>query len=396
MKKRSKDVAREEKTSTRNRISASFKVGAVALAFLVIGYQAALFIRSAAVTRLVSHRDAPDTVFVIDEALARRVLGDGLPDLTPASPTSASATTGPTSSGSGPSLAAPNDHPVIPSASSVIPNASPVIPSDHSVIPSGAKESSPVIPSASPVIPSASPVIPSGAKESSSASGGRGRVVVRRSAAHSPAAEAARASASPRRTESFPFNPNTISLSDLQRLGFSERQAQSIINYREKGGRFRRPTDFAKSYVVADSVFRRLEPYIRIPKIDINSADSTALETLPGIGPYYASKIVEYRGQLGGYSYAEQLMDLYRFDREKYDALADLISVGPSEPYPLWTLPEKELEKHPYISKYAAHGVVLYRENNPRELWTVDGLLAAGVLRPEDASRLARCRLAEP
>lgn len=331
MKKRRGSEEREDKTSTRSRIPASFKVGAIALAFLVIGYQAALFIHSAAVTRLVSHRDAPDTVFVVDEGLARRVLGGGEP-----------------------------------------------------AIPGGAEES-----------PGGAKGSYGGAANESAEGRGGGRMAVRRDAPHSPAAEAARASV-PRRTESFPFDPNTVSLSDLMRLGFSERQAQSIINYREKGGRFRRPEDFAKSYVVADSVYKRLKPYIRIPKIDLNSADSTALETLPGIGPYYASKIIEYRDRLGGYSYPEQIMDLYRFDRDRYNALKDLITIGPSEPYPIWTLPEKDLEKHPYIGRYAAHGVVLYRDNNPREIWTVDGLLEAGVLRPEDAARLARCRLEKP
>ena len=332
-------MEREEKTSSHNRISATFKVGAIALAFLVIGYQAALFIRSASLTRLVSHRDAPDTVFVVDEDLARRVLGD--------------------------------DGTVIPGEDSFVGLRPPQ--NDSIVIPSGAKGSS-----------------------SGGGRGAGGRVIVRRDAPHSLAAEAARSAAASRRVETFPFNPNTVSLSDLMRLGFSEKQAQSIINYRESGGQFRRPADFAKSYVVADSVFQRLEPYIRIPKIDLNSADSTALDALPGIGPYYAAKIVEHRAELRGYSYPEQLMDIYRFDQEKYDGLKDLISVGPSEPYPLWTLPEEELEKHPYIGKYAAHGVVLYRENNPREAWTVEGLGRAGVLRPADAARLARCRLAEP
>jgi DNA uptake protein ComE-like DNA-binding protein len=180
------------------------------------------------------------------------------------------------------------------------------------------------------------------------------------------------------------------------RLGFSGKQAQSIINYRESGGHFRRPSDFAKSYVVADSVFRRLEPFIRIPKVDLNAADSVALDALPGIGPYYAVRIVEHRTELGGYSYPEQLMDIYRFDQEKFDALKDLISVSPPEPYALWTLSEEELEKHPYIGKYAAHGIVLYRDNNPKELWTVEGPRRAGVLRPADAARLARCRIAEP
>lgn len=313
-------MEREKKTSSHSKVSASFKVGAIALAFLVIGYQAALFIRSAAVTRLVSHRDAPDTVFVVDETIARRVL-DGYPSAATDPPSSA----GPDSSG----------------------------PAAH------------------------------------------GRVTVRRDAPHSEAAESARASV-PRRVETFPFNPNTISLSDLMRLGFSERQAQSIVNYREKGGHFHRPEDFAKSYVVADSVFRRLEPFIRIPKVDLNAADSVALDALPGIGPYYAAKIIEHREELRGYSYTEQLMDIYRFDNEKYDALKDLVTAGASDPYPLWTLPEEELKKHPYIGQYAAHGIVLYRENNPPELWTVEALGRAGVLKPEDAGRLARCRIEAP
>ena len=314
-------MGKEEKTSSHSRITASFKAGAIALAFLVIGYQSALFIRSAAVARLVSHRDAPDTVFVIDESLARRLISEDSAQ--------------PSSSTSSP----PSDQPTSES--------------------------------------------------------GR-RVIVRHNAPHSAAADAVVAAAVPRRTESFPFNPNTVSLSDLQRLGFSERQAQSIINYREKGGRFHRPSDFAKSFVVSDSVYRRLEPYIRIPKVDLNAADSTALDALPGIGPYYAAKILEYRSSLCGFSYPEQLMDIYRFDKDKFDALKDLVTVGPSEPYPLWTLPEDELRRHPYIDSGAAHGIVLYREHNPSERWTVDGLKAAGVLRPADADRLARCRIAAP
>lgn len=330
--KRRENAAREEKTSSRNRISASFKVGAVALAFLIIGFQSALFIRRAAVLRIASHRDAPDTVYVVDDDVARRVLGDGAAG----------------------AAAPPGSEAVDPFEGGQMAGAN--------------------------------------GGRTASAGGGRGGVIVRRNAPHSPAVEAAL----PHRVESFPFNPNTVSLSDLMRLGFSERQAQSIINYREKGGRFRRPSDFAKSYVVADSVFKRLEPFIRIPKVDLNAADSAALDALPGIGPYYASKIIEHRIKLQGFSYPEQLMDIYRFDQEKYDALKDLVTVGPSEPYPLWSLPEEELEKHPYIGRYGAHGVVLYRDNNPRELWSAAALGAASVLRPEDAARLARCRLADP
>ena len=229
-----------------------------------------------------------------------------------------------------------------------------------------------------------------------SRSGGRqSSETLRRNAPHSGYVQQVRRAT--RRVESFRFNPNTVSVEDLIRLGFSEKQAQAIDNYRTKGGRFRRKADFAKSFVVADSVFRRLEPFIDIPRVDLNRADSAALDALPGIGPYYAAKIVGYRAELGGYSYPEQLMDLYRFDREKYDALQDLVFCSKPAPYALWTLPADSLRKHPYIrSRQAARAIVLFRENTPREEWTVQALSAAGILPEEDARRLSRCVIAEP
>lgn len=300
----------EGKKNTRT-LSASFVTGAIALVFLIIGYEVAVFVHKAAVTRIEAGRDHPDTVFVFVEA------GDTL-------------------------------------------------------APAGL-----------------------GMTEEMSSRGQRPRVsqatVVRHNATHSPVVEAVRART--RRVETFRFNPNTVSVADLQRLGFSEKQAQSIDNYRQKGGRFRRPEDFAKSYVVADSVYDRLAPYIDIPKLDINKADSTALLDLPGIGPYFAGKIVSYRNSLRGYSAKEQLMEIYHFDREKFDGLKDLISCSQPEPYSIWTLTEDELSKHPHISRTEAHAIVLYREHHRPEECTLDGLKKAGVLSEEHAGKLSICRL---
>ena len=291
--------------------AASFKVGAIALAFLILGYQTALFVTRAAGLKLAANRDRPDTVYVY-------------------------------------------------------------LPADYSPVGSSTRQ-------------------PSG----DSAGPPAGAIIERRNAPHTPRAEAYRRAT--RRVESFRFNPNTVSVEDLIRLGFSEKQAQAIDNYRTKGGRFRRKADFAKSYVVADSVFRRLERFIDIPKVDLNRADSAALDALPGIGPWYAARIVSYRAELGGYSYPEQLMDIYRFDREKYDALSDLVFCSPPAPFALWSLPADSLRLHPYIrSAQAARSIVLFRDHTPREGWTVAALGEAGILPPEDASRLARCRLSPP
>lgn len=322
------------------RLSRSFTTGAIALVFLIIGFETALFIHKAAVLHILAGRDAPDTVYVYVSAPGSDGVGDAIcPDRV------AERQAAPTPSGPDPSVGE---------------NYYGKRTGDITDTPS---------------------------------SGSRSRSI-RKNAAHSEGVQAVRAAY--RRVESFPFDPNSVSAEDLQRLGFSEKQALSIVHYREKGGRFRRKADFAKSFVVADSVYRRLEAYITIPRIDLNRADSAAFETLPGVGKWYAARMVSYRSELGGYSYPEQLMDLPHFDREKFDALKDLITVGPSEPFGLWTLPEEALARHPYIGRRAARGIVLYRDNNPREALSVEGLRKAGVLPEDRAAKLARCRLAEP
>lgn len=288
-------------------LSESFIVGVIAIVFLIMGYQTALFIHQAAVMKITANRDNPDTVYV-------RI------------PMSRDSTAG----------------------------------------------------------------------VSDSKASGAEAETVRRYAGHSPRAREVRDNVPRKTVETFRFDPNTVSVEDLCRLGFSPKQAQAIDNYRQKGGRFRRKEDFAKSYVVADSVFRRLEPFIDIPLVDLNVADSAAFDALPGIGGWFATKIVEHRKALGGYSYKEQLMDIYRFDQEKFDGLKDLITVSPENavPYPLWTLPADSLRAHPYIRNLeTAKAIVLYRENTPPDRWTIEALHQAGILSTDSATRLSRCAI---
>ena len=292
-------VPPENKKKRKGPLSASFITGAIALVFLIIGYQVALFVHKAAVTRLVANRDEPDTVYVY-----------------------------------------------IPKTDT----------------PAEVVEEAPK--------------------------------TVRKNAPHSKEAVKVREKAAPRQVESFRFNPNTVSVEDLQRLGFSEKQADAIDRYRQKGGRFRRAEDFAKSYVVADSVFDRLAPFIDIPKLDINQADSVALLDLPGIGPYFAGKVVQHRQQLQGYSTVEQLLEIYHFDEEKLAGMRDFITCSPPRPYPIWTLPEDSLARHPHISRAEAHSIVLYRQHHTPAECTLDNLNRAGILSREHYQRLSLCLLA--
>ena len=226
----------------------------------------------------------------------------------------------------------------------------------------------------------------------------QGSTAVRHKGKRPEMAERVAVQMAPRTYESFVFNPNEVSVSDLCRLGFTLKQAESIDRYRKKGGRFRRKEDFAKSFVVADSIYARLEKYIDIPLLDINAADSAAFDALPGIGGYFAAKMVEYRQKLGGYSHKEQLLEIYHMDEDKYSKFADLITIRrQAVPFRLWSMPPDSMRLHPYIRSWqTARAVELYRKNNPRTMWTVEGLQRAGILDEDAASRLSKCRIAEP
>ena len=195
-----------------------------------------------------------------------------------------------------------------------------------------------------------------------------------------------------RTVESFPFDPNTVTLEDLQRLGLSERQAESIENYRSKGGRFRSKADFQKMYVVSDTLYARLEPYIEIPKLELNAADSAALVTLRGIGPWYARKILDYRDRLGGFVDAEQLLEIEGIDEERFAGFSETVTVDASRRrlLDLWHSPDSLLARHPYLGTKGARSIVRFRAVYDSSRWTLADLAQECVLPAENIERLKK------
>lgn len=60
------------------------------------------------------------------------------------------------------------------------------------------------------------------------------------------------------------FDPNTASFDDLRRLGLTKHEAVSLLKYRAAGKVFRIPEDLTLCYGISDSLYRRLEPWVRI------------------------------------------------------------------------------------------------------------------------------------
>lgn len=193
----------------------------------------------------------------------------------------------------------------------------------------------------------------------------------------------------------FTFNPNTATEEDFVKLGLTKKQATGILNYRNKGGKFRKKEDFAKMYTVSKELYERLEAFIVIseeqpkenfyadkkivyekkeypPKqmvlIEINTADSLELIKVKGIGPYISMKIIEYRNKLGGFYSKEQLREVYKIDSVRYTEIEPFLTVDPFEVKKLNinTATLDELKVHPYIRYNIANSIVSIRQQHGR------------------------------
>lgn len=175
----------------------------------------------------------------------------------------------------------------------------------------------------------------------------------------------------------FPFDPNTMTEEEGRRLGLSESQVRNILNYREKGGRFRIQSDFGRLYTIGEEDYARLEPFIMlpvslpkdkpnypdprekavweppiIPVVDLNSVDSATLVELPQIGPYIARRILAYREQLGGYVDLGQLYEVKGMDSTRYAVAAPYIILDSLSPRQIDVNRDdfRTLLRHPYLS----------------------------------------------
>lgn len=199
----------------------------------------------------------------------------------------------------------------------------------------------------------------------------------------------------------FPFDPNTADSTQLLRLGLAPWQVRSIYKYRAKGGVFHTPDEFAKIYGLTQKQFNQLKPYIRISddyqparymtngyhrynpydpqdrdtllypiklkpneKIILNTADTTTLKKVPGIGSGWARKIKAYGDYLGGYVSVDQLRDLEGFPEELMEYF--IVKNPTPRKIKINELTLSQLRKHPYINFYQARAITDYRRMNGR------------------------------
>ncbi len=62
-------------------------------------------------------------------------------------------------------------------------------------------------------------------------------------------------------------------------------------------------------------------------KININTANAAALDRLPGIGPAFAQRIIEYRKEHGKFKSISELLQVSGIGQKKFDELKDRITI---------------------------------------------------------------------
>lgn len=99
--------------------------------------------------------------------------------------------------------------------------------------------------------------------------------------------------------------------------------------------------------------------------IELNSADSTELALLRGIGPVLARRIVQYRQRIGGFYQADQLLEVYGLSPIVLNENRLFLTIDKSliVPIDINVASLKSLKEHPLIGFYKAKEIIEYRKS---------------------------------
>lgn len=192
-----------------------------------------------------------------------------------------------------------------------------------------------------------------------------------------------RVSRQPEDLQPFVFDPNTLDKEGWQRLGFSLREAEMVMRYRDAGGKFFRNEDVLNLFCVSDADYAVLVSYINIADrrsapsgrhfsterfdktIDLNMADTADLVEVPGIGPFFARRILTYRRILGGFAHPEQLSEVYGMEERYREVITHFTAdTNAIKRIDINLAGYNDLNKHPYIDNRLAYQIMEYRRVN--------------------------------
>jgi len=162
-----------------------------------------------------------------------------------------------------------------------------------------------------------------------------------------------------RKPKIYPFNPSFITDYKGYKLGMNIKEIDKLHAFRKKGKYINSVKQFQEVTGISDSLLSVISPYFKFPdwvvkkqsrknsrtiesensssnpkekvfpdsKIDLNLATSEQLQKIRGIGAKLAERILKYRKVLHGYSFDNQLYEVWYLDKEVADKVMEHFTV---------------------------------------------------------------------
>jgi DNA uptake protein ComE-like DNA-binding protein len=143
-----------------------------------------------------------------------------------------------------------------------------------------------------------------------------------------------------RKLKIYPINPNYITDYKGVQLGMSLKEIDRLLTFRESNKFINSVNQFQKITKISDRLLNTISPYFKFPdwvvkekkstvgksalkgkdfKIkastrDLNFATVEDFQTISGVNEYLAERIIKYRKKLKGFSYQNQLLEVWKLE----------------------------------------------------------------------------------
>ncbi len=188
-----------------------------------------------------------------------------------------------------------------------------------------------------------------------------------------------------RKPKIYPFNPNFITDFKGEQLGMSLEEIDRLLAFRKTGKFINSKIDFQKVTKISDSLLAKISPFFKFPDWvekqqknqkensfsdkftyqnykktaksdlstnDLNKATIKDLQYISGIGEKTAERIIQYRSKLQGFTFNEQLYEVWGLQKEIADKTLETFTIKQKpiiKTVNINSLTFKELLRIPYM-----------------------------------------------